>query len=511
MSDGDFVVSYEPGGAVSESFLLSDAFIRGIKGPIGSGKSVACCNEIIVRGCEQEPGRDGVRRTRWAAVRNTYPELKSTTIETWLDWFPEDVFGKMRWDVPITHCIEFVGDDGIPVEITVWFLALDKPAHVKKLLSLEVTGIWFNEAKFAPKALIDAGSGRVGRFPSMKDKPDHIPKERWPTWCGIIMDTNPPDDDHWWYELAEETSPEMQEEIDRLAAELHRMGVLREGQRLFEFFDQPSGLSDDAENIKNLRVGYYQFAAAGKTKDWVDVYVHGKYGSTLDGKPVYPEYNDALHYSDAPLPPIRGLPLILGFDFGLTPACVIGQLSPRGQIRVIDELIGTSIGIGNFCTQVVVPHLRMYYPDWRLDRTARRDDNYIEAVGDPAGIAREGDEKDSFQRVLEAGITIVPARTNYFQPRRESVADPMSRLLDGMPGFVIGPKCKVLRKGFKGSYRYRRLQVAGEERYTDEPDKNSYSHPHDALQYLCLKFALPQTQRSRPQTGYAPLDRTIGL
>ena len=34
---------------------------------------------------------------------------------------------------------------------------------------------------------------------------------------------------------------------------------------------------------------------------------------------------------------------------------------------------------------------------------------------------------------------------------------------------------------------------------------------HDALQYLCLKFALPQTQRSRTQTGYAPLDRTIGL
>ena len=54
-------------------------------------------------------------------------------------------------------------------------------------------------------------------------------------------------------------------------------------------------------------------------------------------------------------------------------------------------------------------------------------------------------------------------------------------------------------------------QVAGDERYTEAPEKNQYSHIHDSIHYVCLKFALPQTQRSRPQAGYAPLDRTIGL
>jgi hypothetical protein len=44
----------------------------------------------------------------------------------------------------------------------------------------------------------------------------------------------------------------------------------------------------------------------------------------------------------------------------------------------------------------------------------------------------------------------------------------------------------MVRKGFNGGYRYRKLQVSGGERYSDEPEKNKYSHPHDALQYLLL-------------------------
>jgi hypothetical protein len=127
-------------------------------------------------------------------------------------------------------------------------------------------------------------------------------------------------------------------------------------------------------------------------------------------------------------------------------------------------------------------------------------------------VARDGDERTSFQLVRQAGINIVPAITNNFTPRRESVANPLSRLLDGEPGLIISPTCKALRKGFNGGYRYRRLQVAGDERYTDEPDKNQYSHIHDAAQYACSRFSMPQQTQSRMQhRSYAPLDRTIGI
>ena len=182
---------------------------------------------------------------------------------------------------------------------------------------------------------------------------------------------------------------------------------------------------------------------------------------------------------------------MLGFDFGLTPAAIIGQLTLRGQIRVIDELIGTDIGIGNFCRQVVVPHLRMYYPQWRLDQKAGRDNNYIEAVGDPAGVARDGDERTSFQLVQQSGIFIVPAQTKISRhavKRWQSAVAPAG----WRARHDYQPDVQVLRKGFNGGYRYRRLQVAGDERYTETPEKNQYSHIHDATQYLCSKFALPK-------------------
>ena len=68
----------------------------------------------------------------------------------------------------------------------VLFRALDRPADVKKLLSLELTGAWVNEAREVPKAIIDGLQGRVGRYPSMR--------EGGCTWSGLMMDTNPPPD-----------------------------------------------------------------------------------------------------------------------------------------------------------------------------------------------------------------------------------------------------------------------------------------------------------------------------
>ena len=138
-------------------------------GPIGSGKSVGCCVEIFSRASVMPIANDGIRHSRWAIVRNTQPQLETTTIKTWLSWFPEHIFGKMNRKPPFTHLVR-IND----IELEVIFLALDKPEDVKKLLSLEVTGIWFNEAREIEKEILDAASGRVGRYPSDKMKPKEL-------------------------------------------------------------------------------------------------------------------------------------------------------------------------------------------------------------------------------------------------------------------------------------------------------------------------------------------------
>jgi len=87
----DGLVSYFPPGPVAAKFHNASGFVRGLMGPVGSGKSSSCCVEIVMRSLQQEPWYDGVRRSRWAIIRNTYPELKSTTIKTWETWFPGNV------------------------------------------------------------------------------------------------------------------------------------------------------------------------------------------------------------------------------------------------------------------------------------------------------------------------------------------------------------------------------------------------------------------------------------
>ena len=126
----------------AQSFHKSKAFVRGIMGPFGSGKTVAMVWEIFMKAKQQAPGPDGKRRTRWVVVRNTQPQLETTTLKTWLDWFPENIFGKMSRKPPFTHNIS-IGD----IEMEVIFLALDKPDSVAKLLGYEMTGVFFNEAR----------------------------------------------------------------------------------------------------------------------------------------------------------------------------------------------------------------------------------------------------------------------------------------------------------------------------------------------------------------------------
>ena len=242
-------IQYKPPGPVSRAFMLSDAFFRGIMGPFGSGKSTVCVMEILRRAQQQKVGTDGKKRSRWAVIRNTYPELKTTTIKTWHQWVPPSL-GRWVDSGPPTHHIQ----DGA-LDLEVIFVSLDRPDDIAKLLGMELTGAWVDEAREIPKAVIDGLTGRVGRYPSTLMGGSN--------WSGIIASTNPPDNDHWWYKLAEEVHPEG-----------------------WAFFRQPGGLSDQAENRENLPPDYYERQVAGKEPDWIKVYVDGDYGFVRDGLAV---------------------------------------------------------------------------------------------------------------------------------------------------------------------------------------------------------------------------------
>lgn len=452
-------------------FHRSNAVVRVLRGPIGTGKSVTCCMEIIRRGKEQAPW-EGVRRTRWAAIRNTYPELTSTTIKTWEDWAPGAV---TVFSSPISSIFARDLPDGTKMEIEVLFLSLDRPADVKKLKSLDLTGIWLNEGSELPKAALDMATGRVSRFPSKAHGGS--------TWSGVILDTNSPDDDHYLYALE------------------------RDPPQGWEFFAQPGALiklpdgtyapNPKAENVQNHTLGYEYWLrqVPGKDEQWIKVFLLGQYGSVHDGKPVYNEWNATLHTKE--IYPQQGVKLKIGIDFGLTPSAVLTQNDARGRLLVLDEICGEDMGFRQFLEDALIPYLMTNY----AQHWAKKDD-MIELIGDPAGDQRaQSDEKSCFQEARAKGLKIKAAKTNAWLPRRGAVAWFLSKLTAGQPMFLIDPTCGTLIKGFNGGYKYRRIQVTGEERYTEEPAKNKYSHPHDALQYVAMESGGIQaiTATARPQ------------
>lgn len=456
----EMAFNYTPPGPVADAFFYSNAFMSGIRGPIGSGKSVGCCFRPWRHLAESEPDNRGLRCARWAVVRNTYPELKTTTIKTWHEWFPRDM-GRWQDVGPPTHHIQ-TGE----VDMEVMFIALDRPDDVKKLLSLEVTGAWVNEAREVPKAILDGLTGRVGRYPPKRHGGSR--------WAGVIMDTNSPDTDHWWYNLAERVPGETLDSLLAAEKELRAAGVIAPDQPLFEFFCQPGGDSPSAENIENLPAGYYTLASAGKDQAWIKVYVRGDYGFVTDGKPVYPEFRDNVHVRPVNFDPRLGL--WVGIDFGLTPAALFGQRTMLGRWHWIDELVTTDMGAKRFGNL-----LRS-----KLDR------EYLGATisgifGDPAGDDRaQTDETTPFMILRGEGIPATPAPSNDPVLRREAVALPLGRLIDGVPGLVIDPRCDTARKGMAGGYQYKRLQIVGDARYHDKPNKNRFSHVCEAGQYMLL-------------------------
>lgn len=406
-----------------------------------SGKSSGCVVEIIRRAMAQRIGTDGLRHSRWVVIRSTMPQLEDTTIKTFMQWVPPQNFGRY-WESDHTYLIK-----GIPgCEIEIMFRALDRPDHIRNLLSLEVTGAWVNEAREVPWGIIEALQGRVGRYPAKS--------MGGITWSGIFMDTNPPDVDSRWYKFFEED---------------------KHPPEFAQIFKQPSGLSSQAENLTNLpSTEYYKRLAVGKSPEWIKVYVDGEYGFVIDGKPVYREYNDQAHCKV--LQPIKGVVIYRSWDWGLTPACVFSQVLPDGRWLIFDEIISEdTMGADRFSDEVIT-FSGINYPGAEF-----------KDIGDPAGESRaQTDERTCFQILQAKGIDIEGGEQNV-TIRLESVRKPLRTMIGGEPQFVLHPRCKVLRKGFLGGYKFRRMQVSI-ERYTSKPEKDKYSHPHDALQYAATRI-----------------------
>ena len=465
-------VNYTPDGQTIVDFMSSNAFVRGIQGPIGSGKSVCCVIECLrlmlgqERSIDLKTGqRTGPRKVRVGVIRNTTPQLETTTMKTWLDWLPENDFGPVRWRAPFRQTIRV---PEIDLEAEVWFLALDRDEDVRKLLSFEFTFIWLNEARELSREIVTAAISRVKRYPRMI--------EGGPTRSCVFMDTNAPHEEHWWSIMSGQSEPpDWMTEDDRLT-------LLKPDN--WEFFQQPPAVHDRygpsgeltgydlnplRENAKFTDKTYYSDLLQGQTRDWIRNMLQNQIGRIFSGRPVYRGFSEKMHVATEPFGPTEGDAIHIGVDFGLTPAAAFCQ-DVYGQVRVFDELVTKDTNAKQFA-DLLAAHIREHYSEYQIIIT-----------GDPRGEDRATtDSVTPYQIFRAAGLEVTPAWSNDPIIRVGAVETQINSLIEGKPAYFVSPNCKFIVGAKKGGYCYLKDR--------EEIDKKSiYSHISDAEQYALLRM-----------------------
>jgi hypothetical protein len=444
------VLNFTPVGS-TVPFLVSNKFVSLIVGPYGSTKTTTGVMKIAYEASRVAACSDGIRRSRYAVVRNTRQQLFDTTIPDFMKWFPDGEAGFFT-----KHDAKFVLKFA-DVECEVLFRGLDDANDVRRLLSLQLTGAMMDEFREIHPEIYKALAGRTGRYP---DKVLVPPRVQWGVddkgnpIGGCVQDdgraakrlwgmSNPPDMDTFWEQVISGPPGNMHVSI------------------------QPGGMSPAADWVHLLDSGYYEglMELHANNPEWVDVYVHAKFGASLAGRPVFGGFRQDFHVAKSPLVPIVSMehPLIVGIDFGLTPACTISQNTPKGQYLTFAELFSDNMGIIRFCREKLKPTLSGRFPG-----------HPVLVVGDPAGGQRsQVDERTVFDAMRTEGFRVIPARTQDVRARITAMERLLAGQIDGEARHLIDPECKRLITALRGGYRYR-INTKGETE--PSPDKNVYSH-----------------------------------
>lgn len=465
-------------------YVTSNRDVDVIVGPLGSGKTHASFAKLLRHMQEQKPSTlDGLRKTRWAVVRNSYPDLKRSTIRTWAELVPEHVYGKMNWSLPPSHKLRFAD-----VMCEIDFLALDKEEDIRKLRSTEYTGIYFNELQYIEKVIFDEAHSRL-RYPPKS--------EGGATWRGIFADANAPPEDHWLAMMSGliDVPPGLaDDEAAALGKWPDEWGFHLQPPAMIENMDLHGHvigyrINPVAENLENLDDTYYSKQIIGKTKSWIDSHLMVRVTTVTDGSAVWPMFRIETHVAPEVLKPHLHYEVNVGLDFGRQPAAVCGQLVNHRAL-VQRELVGHDESAVTFA-----PKLRRFlaqqYPD--------HDIKNFRFWGDPKGQDRtQTDERTAYDIFAANGMIVRPApglKQNMITTRVDAVASVLNEMVDGKPRFVLCPSCRTLKVAMAGRYHNEK-----DDRGELKPCKDRYSNPADALQYWALGLG-----EGRRMIGRTPL------
>jgi len=351
-----------------------------------------------------------------------------------MEWLPPELFaGESKQDD-----IVYIRDRAGTLS-EVWFRSLNNP---EKFKSTDVGAVFVDEATEATEDEIRFLKGRL----------------RWnrAPYRPMYFTTNPCPKSHWLYE--------------RFVSKA-RPGV----NRLLQ--------ASTYENRENLPAGYIEELERTYPADWIEMYLKGEFGITLEGVPVMPGFRATTeingvripwHVAAAQYDPSR--PLKRGWDPGrVRPAASVWQVGENGQWRKLWERMGNNQP-GNVFIPAVKNELADRFPG-----------AFWQDYADPQVYEQNKEDGRSWADELRDN-GIVPIKIPRTSPGYR--AGIFNRMLgqttrDGQPMVVIDPYCDIAIEAYRGGYHSKK-PILGKA-VDDEPVKDGYyEHVVDADLYIIL-------------------------
>ncbi len=471
-----------------EAFMRSTVLENMIVSPRGEGKTDVCIMSMTHHAGFLQDKK--FRPIPWAIVRDTWKNLERTTLRSFLyprpGSFPAMIRPKLR-----------IRDGGRFIELpglwTAFLFGVDTPDDIDQLQSMQLGGLWIEEAAPAMQEEIGKGiaeevwtigitslshqlmSVSASEFLREMGGPLSVPKwspkelkEGLLLGCLVRSDDgtivvrnrraqiseNYPSEDHWtWVRFYENPSP------DRALFRIPR----EENTHI------------DSQYRDNMA------AALVGRQDLLDRLVEGRPAHVQMGESVTPDYRESIngipwHRSKSVLVPNPNLTVYRFWDGDLNPSVHFAQVTPRGRFVGLSTLRAAGIGMKQFITNIVKPHIAEKY----YNCTKWRD------LGDPTLADRDpSDSTLNAKKVLEEelGTHYEGGLSNLkgLFGRLEAMRDLLTQTIDGESKNVLSKDDKIMHRALNGGWHFRKKPNGEIDR--SEPVNDSNSHPASGLSH----------------------------
>jgi hypothetical protein len=450
-----------------------------LMGPRGEGKTTTGLFATIAHALEQPVSQWPMR---WAVIRDTWENLRITTIESIRRacreyGLPNEGLDRLEPKVVKIGMRTTFGFFKAVVELN--FFGLDTPDDANRLQGFEGAGAWIEEP--APAADISSGipedallavtSLRQGGAAGVKPR--------------VQITMNPPDKDHWTIKYRDDLDT-----IERLRS--HGYTV--------KFFEIPKG--ENPGVTAEYRTHNKAILEAMGRFDLIARLVEGKVGFIQLGVAVTPEFGD-VHLSKIELPILRSVPIQRSWDFGLNPTCVWWQITPIGRINIFMSIRGANLG----CEQHIAQHVLPWQGRKRIM------DYHFEDIGDPNGLTPEARNNEvSAVTAIEEMLTSRPGKPASFEGGPIPIPDrvgPIRAKLErtlkgGQPVVQVDPEAVAMIRALSGGWHYKKtpsgqVMAIVKDEHSEHGDALGYGMGvHFPIPKLVERPKAPKHDRSRP-------------